>query len=258
MPICPPLYRPASCCSTSTIVASLYGRRRWEDARYWFHSKHAFALDASGSIAHAASRLIAGARGLAKKCLVLDLDNTPVGGVIGDDGLAGIALGHGEAGEAFVALHPLREGTEGSRRYPGCLQQRTIRRWRHLVFRDPSRQRASPGGLRRLHRQLAQQGPIIFARSQRTLNIGLDSLCSSTTTPMERDIVRRHLPEVEVIDLPEDPSGFVDAQPSTLVRGQLPSRPKTASAGPLLYADNVQRVGVRRGLRRVSVPICAD
>ncbi|MGH1557244.1 hypothetical protein ACRAWD_04330 [Caulobacter segnis] len=50
-------------------------------------------------------RLLAARRGLSSKCLVLDLDNTLWGGVIGDDGLEQLALGQGSAaGEAFLEL----------------------------------------------------------------------------------------------------------------------------------------------------------
>ncbi len=50
-------------------------------------------------------RLIAARLGRSSKCLVLDLDNTLWGGVIGDDGLNGITLGQGSArGEAFVSF----------------------------------------------------------------------------------------------------------------------------------------------------------
>ena len=68
-------------------VSSVFGKERWFDARYWYHSKHAFSMDAYGLVACQASRLIAAIKGKAKKCLVLDLDNTLWGGVIGDEGL---------------------------------------------------------------------------------------------------------------------------------------------------------------------------
>ena len=209
MPSLPRPHRPAIILFDLDHVASVWGRRRWEDARYWFHSRHAFALDATGTVAHAAARLIAGTRGLAKKCLVLDLDNTLWGGVIGDDGLAGIELGHGEAGEAFVALQ----------RYVKALKDRGVilavcskndHETAASVFRD------HPDSVLRLEdfavftanwRNKADNIREIAA----TLNIGLDSLVFADDNPMERDIVRRHLPEVEVIDLPGDPSEFVAA-----------------------------------------------
>ncbi len=223
-------------------VASLWGRRRWEDARYWFHSKHAFALDATGSVAHAAARLIAGARGLAKKCLVLDLDNTLWGGVIGDDGVAGIALGHGEAGEAFVALHRFVKALK-DRGVILAVCSKNDHDTASSVFRE------HPDSVLRLDdftvfvanwRNKADNIRDIAA----TLNIGLDSLVFADDNPMERDIVRRHLPEVEVIDLPEDPSGFVAAL----------ARPRWFEAAAFsaedrergrYYADNAQRTAFR-------------
>ncbi len=190
-------------------VASLWGKRRWEDARYWFHSRHAFALDASGTAAHSAARLIAAARGLSKKCLVLDLDNTLWGGVIGDDGIAGIKLGCGEDGEAFVAFQ----------RFIKSLQQRGVilavcskndPEIAKSVFRD------HPDSVLRL------EDFAVFSANwdnkadnirdiADALNIGLDAIVFVDDNPLERDIVSRNLPEVAVVDLPDDPAGFVAA-----------------------------------------------
>ena len=60
--------------------------------------------------AHSLASIIIAQRGLAKKCLVLDLDNTVWGGVIGDDGLGGIRLGPGRpGGRGFSCLSAIRE-----------------------------------------------------------------------------------------------------------------------------------------------------
>ncbi|MGH7114641.1 MAG: HAD-IIIC family phosphatase, partial [Stellaceae bacterium] len=187
-------------------VASLYGKRRWSDPRYWFHSRHAFALDASGLVAHAASRLIAGARGLAKKCLVLDLDNTLWGGVVGDDGLDGIALGAGAEGEAFVAFQ----------RFIKALKERGVvlaacskndPAVAEAVFRD------HPDSVLRLDdfavfsAHWGNKADHLRDIAER-LNIGLDAIVFVDDNPVERDLVRRYLPQVEVIEMPEDPALF--------------------------------------------------
>ncbi len=57
-------------------LSSAFGKGAWFDERYWYHSKHAFSLDAAGLVARQAARLIKAIKGGAKKCLVLDLDNT--------------------------------------------------------------------------------------------------------------------------------------------------------------------------------------
>jgi predicted enzyme involved in methoxymalonyl-ACP biosynthesis len=83
-------------------VASLFELGRWHEDRQWYQSKQPFAPDAFGLVAFQAARLLGAIRGTAKKCVILDLDNTLWGGVIGDDGLAGIRLGDSAEGEAFV------------------------------------------------------------------------------------------------------------------------------------------------------------
>jgi FkbH-like protein len=223
-------------------VARTLGRERWEDARFWYHSRHAFALDASGPVAHAAARLIAGARGLAKKCLVLDLDNTLWGGVIGDDGVAGIALGHGEEGEAYVALH----------RYVKALKERGV-----ILAVCSKNEHETAASVFREHPDcvLRLEDFAVFTANWRnkadnirdiaaTLNIGLDSLVFVDDNPMERDLVRKHLPEVEVIDLPEACSGYVEA----IARSgwfEAASFSAEDSVRGQYYAENAQRAAVR-------------
>ena len=97
------------------------------------------------------------ASGMFAKCVVLDLDNTLWGGVIGDDGLEGIALGEFDEGEAFVGVPDVHSRTETARNHSRRGQQERARRRRAAV------PRASPHGAEgrgyfRLRRQLGQQG----------------------------------------------------------------------------------------------------
>ena len=86
-------------------LAALAGRRAWNDDRFFFHAKMPCGPDFLVDYGFSVASLLAAQLGLSKKCLVLDLDNTCWGGVIGDDGLGGICLGQGDAvGEAFVAF----------------------------------------------------------------------------------------------------------------------------------------------------------
>src|SRR5581483_7861433 len=85
-------------------LAATYGKSRWFDDRYWFMAKQAVALDALPELARHTAAMVAAVEGLSSKCLVLDLDNTLWGGVIAEEGLAGIELGHEPRGEAFVAF----------------------------------------------------------------------------------------------------------------------------------------------------------
>ena len=81
------------------------GLDAWFDVNRWLQAKMEIAPQAAMMYGELTARLIAAARGKYKKCLVLDLDNTLWGGVIGDDGIEGIVLGKGSGvGEAFLAV----------------------------------------------------------------------------------------------------------------------------------------------------------
>ncbi|MFZ3141774.1 HAD-IIIC family phosphatase [Polaromonas sp.] len=148
------------------------------------------------------ARVVAAIAGLSRKCLVLDLDNTLWGGVIGDDGIDGIRLGQGNpTGEAFLAFQ----------RYAVMLARRGI------ILAVCSKNDAAVAEAAFAHPEMALQRADIAAfvanwddkagnlrRIAGMLDIGLDSLVFVDDNPSERDIVRRELPEVAVPELPED------------------------------------------------------
>ena len=81
------------------------GWRAWHDPALWYRAKQEITPAAAPLYGDLVGRLLAAQQGRAAKCLVLDLDNTLWGGVIGDDGMAGIRLGQGSAdGEAYLAF----------------------------------------------------------------------------------------------------------------------------------------------------------
>ena len=86
-------------------AAARDGLAAWHDEGRWLQARMEVAPQAGPLYGELVARLLAAARGRSRKCLVLDLDNTLWGGVIGDDGLAGIVLGQGSGvGEAHLAL----------------------------------------------------------------------------------------------------------------------------------------------------------
>ena len=83
-------------------LSSYFGLTRWFDSKLWHHSKYAISLDVIPELAFNISQIVNAILGKTKKCLVLDLDNTCWGGIIGDDGLGGIQIGTETAlAEAF-------------------------------------------------------------------------------------------------------------------------------------------------------------
>ena len=89
-------------------TATWVGLERWHDPARWHLAKMPFSMNFVPLYADQVARVLAALAGKARKCLVLDLDNTLWGGVIGDDGVEGIVLGQGNAGgEAFLEIQRL-------------------------------------------------------------------------------------------------------------------------------------------------------
>ena len=107
-------------------MASRFGARRLFDATRWHQAKQEIAPLHAPLYGDHLARILMAARGLSRKCLVLDLDNTLWGGVIGDDGLEGIRLGQGSPeGEALCCFPGLCEAAGGAgHRARGELQER--------------------------------------------------------------------------------------------------------------------------------------
>lgn len=85
-------------------VAASLGKQRWFDPRLWHAARQPFSYEALPSLAKATAAVLAGDVGLAPRCLVVDLDNTLWGGVIGEEGPEGIVVGDGPDGDAFAAF----------------------------------------------------------------------------------------------------------------------------------------------------------
>lgn len=188
-------------------LSALFGKSTWIDNRHWFLAKTGFNLDACGLVASHVARLIAGAKGLAKKCLVLDLDNTLWGGVIGDDGLDGIKLGAGPEGEAFAAFQTFARALNARGIVLAVSSKNDPKNAEEVFERHPDmRLKLSDIAVFRANWDNKVDNIKEIAR---ILSLGLDSFVFVDDNPAERAIVRQMLPMVEVPELAEDPADYV-------------------------------------------------
>ncbi len=143
----------------------------------------------------------------AKKCIVLDLDNTLWGGVIGEDGMEGIKLGLSEPGASFVAfqqalldLHHRGIVLAVNSYNNEADAMEVIRKHPNMVLKEDhfAARRINWGDKTANIRELAQE-----------LNIGLDSMVFLDDMPMNRESMRALVPEVETPELPADPADYV-------------------------------------------------
>jgi FkbH-like protein len=180
----------------------------WFDVTRWLQGKIEIAPQAASTYGELVSRVVAAQRGQSRKCLVLDLDNTLWGGVIGDDGLDGIVLGEGSAlGEAHLALQ----------RFAKLLKERGIilavcskndLGVAELAFRDHPEMALRRSDIAAFVANWTDKAENLRAIAQQ-LNIGLDSLVFVDDNPVERARVRESLPMVAVPELPSDAANYV-------------------------------------------------
>lgn len=183
-------------------LVARHGRLRWRDDRKWLMARLPVAADQTIHLSREWLRFLVPLAGRTAKALVVDLDNTLWGGVIGEDGMAGIKLSAEYPGAAYQALQRAMldltrrgillaicsknnsdDAMEVLEKHPGMLLRPKHFAAMRINWNDKSQ------GLR----EIAEE-----------LNIGIDSLAFLDDNPFEREQVRGALPEVTVIDLPQD------------------------------------------------------
>jgi FkbH-like protein len=188
---------------TAALAANV-GHRNWFDARLWYLTRCRLSREAMRALAQSTVSLLRGWKGQTRKCIVLDLDNTLWGGLAGEDGLQGIALGEEGIGLAFAEfqeelLNLTRKGillavcsknNEDDvlailRRHPSMRLKENHFAARRINWRDKAAN----------IRELAAE-----------LNLGLDSFIFIDDNPAERALVSSELPEVLVPEWPKDTS----------------------------------------------------
>jgi FkbH-like protein len=187
-------------------VQSRVGKREATDPRMWYAARMPWSSPVLAALANEYLRYVRPLKGLSRKCIVVDLDNTLWGGVIGEDGLAGIQLGSEAPGNAFVALQ--RELEKLWRRgilLAICSKNNPDDALAALDGHPDMVLRSSHFAAQRIN--WSPKAPNIREIAAE-LNIGLDSLVFLDDNPVERAQVRAELPGVLVPELPTDPAGY--------------------------------------------------
>jgi len=188
------------------LLAASVGTTRWSDDRFWFLAKQAIGLGAIPALCRQLAQITAAAIGLTRKIVVVDLDDTLWGGVIGEDGLAGIVIGGTARGEAHQALqeHLLRLRRRGV--LLAVVSKNNDAEARR-PFTDHPDMRLTMSDFVAFRAGWDDKSAVI-AQLAEDLNLGLDAFVFLDDNPFEREAVRQVLPEVEVVDLPDEVSGY--------------------------------------------------
>jgi FkbH-like protein len=219
-------------------LSSSLGLQQWHDKKFWYAYKYAMSTHGCVLAAQSAAAIVRAILGKSKKCLVLDLDNTLWGGVIGDDGEDGIRLGAGD---------PMGEAHQDLQAYASRLSDRGI----ILAVASKNEHDIAKTGFSHGQSKLryedfgsfkANWGPKDSSIKDIgfELNIGLDAMVFIDDNPAERLRVSSEIPDISVPEIPEEALHYVDAldrayffEPLRIVPDDLKRKQ--------FYADNLKR-----------------
>lgn len=176
------------------------------DPRLMYNGSFHFSQELLFAFALESVKIARSLLGLNKKCLVLDLDNTLWGGIVGDDGVNGVQLGDTITGNIFVDFQKALKQLKNQGVLLSISSKNEEKVVREMFEQHP-------------HMQLTLDDVVMLCANwdpkhdniraiAEALNIGIDSLVFIDDNPFERSLIRQSLPEVVVPELRQDPSYY--------------------------------------------------
>ena len=191
-------------------LAALQGEHGYRfvfDPKMYVNADMVYSIEFLPYIAGNITAVIQSITGTFKKCIILDLDNTTWGGIIGDDGVEGIQVGYLGIGKVFTELQL----------WAKQLKQRGII---IAVCSKNTEEIAKEPFLTHPDMVLRMDDIAVFVANwetkveniryiQSVLNIGFDSMVFVDDNPFEREMVKAGIPDITVPELPEDPAEYL-------------------------------------------------
>jgi len=177
------------------------------DPKMYITSSMVYSIDFLPVLAKNSVDIVKAASGIFKKCIVLDLDNTLWGGIIGDDGIENIQIGSLGIGKAYTEFQKWIKQLKGR----GIILAVCSKNTEHIA-KEPFEKHPDM--------VLKLDDFAVFVANwntkidniryiQSVLNIGFDSMVFCDDNPAEREIVRTYIPEITVPQLPDDPAEYL-------------------------------------------------
>jgi FkbH-like protein len=174
----------------------------------YVNSEMVLDMEALPEVAARTLSIINANDGKIKKCLILDLDNTTWGGIIGDDGIENIQIGGLGIGKAFSELQYWAKELKNRGIILAVCSKNT-----ESIAKEPFEKH--PDMVLRLEDIAVfvanwENKAANIKHIQSILNIGFDSMVFLDDNPFERNMVKEHIPEITVPELPEDPAEYLE------------------------------------------------
>jgi FkbH-like protein len=173
------------------------------DKKYYYLSKIVINPQLTKVFQEWFGKVLKAIKGERKKCLVLDLDNTIWGGILGEDGITGIKLGNNYPGNCFVEFQKqLREAKRNGVLLAISSKNNEEDVWQ--AFEDHPDMILKKADFV-AHRINWNNKAVNIREIAEELNIGIDSIVFIDDNPVERALVGQLEPEVTLADFPDRP-----------------------------------------------------
>lgn len=229
------------------MLSSSIGYRKWLNHKQYYWAKQPFDLSVSPLVADSLARVFSAASGKSRRALVLDLDNTVWGGVVGEDGLHSLEIGLGSTqAEAFRAVQEVAL----------ALKRRGV----ILAVCSKNDDDIARAPFRELEDMVLKESDFsVFLANwddkatnieliANKLNLTTSSLAFFDDNPAERARIRHKLPEVAVIEPGQDPSFYAEHLASCGYFEHLYLTEEDLSRGDNLFTDTVDAISTSSSL----------
>lgn len=230
-------------------LASLVGREQWFDETLWHHSKTMCSLKFLPAVAKGLGDICMASFVRTTKCVVLDLDNTLWGGVIGDDGLAGIELSPEGEGAAYLEFQSYLLELK-NRGIILAVSSKNNHETALEVFRKHPQMRLKEDDITVFAVNWESKAQNIQMIKE-TLNIGFDAMVFVDDSKYERELVRQFIPDIIVPELSDNPANYV-SDISMLNLFETTSFTLEDRNRPEMYAKEVRRIELGKSMDSVD------
>jgi FkbH-like protein len=183
-------------------VCSYVGKSRMTDDKLYYLGKILLSKELADALSLELTKFVNAIYGNVKKCIIVDLDNTLWGGILGEEGANGITLSDSELGSVYQEIQKILKNYKDSGTVLAIVSKNNLEDVLQ-VFKDNSNMILKEDDFvsKKINWENKVENVVEIAKE---LNLGLDSFVFLDDNPAERLNVKENLPMVEIIDFPKD------------------------------------------------------
>ena len=190
-------------------ISNHIGIRNFYDDEKNYLAKTLYSEYALNLISKELSKQIYATQNVKKKCLVVDLDNTLWGGVIGEDGMYSIKLGNSYEGEKFTNFQKYLKDLSNKGTILAILSKNNLEDVKKCFKKNTNMILSLNDFI--TYRINWREKYLNMNEIVSELNIGKDSIVFFDDSKFERDQMKKMNPDINVINVPKDASNFIES-----------------------------------------------